>query len=85
MDKEDIVALLKSQFGEYLRDPEYKQAFEEAMSVFSNSTVGVKSSTDNFYLFLHTLLIHIFGKIKSMENKIDKWETMTVNHPNPRD
>ena len=83
MEKEEIISLLKSQFGGYLRDPQYKRAFEEAIEVFSNSSTNLKSSTDNFYLFLHTLLVHIFGKIKSIENKIDEWETLIDS--NPRD
>lgn len=69
MENKQLIGLLRSQFGEYLRDAKYKSAFEEALEVFTTSPLNVKSSTDNFYLFLHSLLIHVFGKIKMLEDK----------------
>lgn len=70
MENKQLIELLQSQFGEYLRDEKYKSAFEEALEVFATSPLSTKSSTDNFYLFLHSLLIHVFGKIKRLEDKL---------------
>jgi len=70
MDNKQLIELLQSQFGEYLRDEDYKSAFEEALEVFATFSPNTKSSTDNFYLFLHSLLIHVFGKIKKLEGKM---------------
>ncbi|MCE7735411.1 MAG: hypothetical protein GPJ54_11070 [Candidatus Heimdallarchaeota archaeon] len=70
MENTQLINLLRSQFGEYLRDEKYKSAFEEALEVFATSPMNTKSSTDNFYLFLHSLLIHVFGKIKRLEDEM---------------
>jgi hypothetical protein len=80
MNDKDLIALLRAQFGGYLRDEEYKIAFEEALEVFLSSPLNAKSSTDNFYLFLHSLLIHLFGKIKRLESKIAKWEQVSPSN-----
>ncbi|OLS22136.1 MAG: hypothetical protein HeimC2_30610 [Candidatus Heimdallarchaeota archaeon LC_2] len=76
MDKKQLIHLLQTQFGEYLRDEEYKKVFEESMAVFKFSSIDTKTSTDTFYLFLHSLLIHLFGKIKSLENQVRNWESI---------
>ena len=74
VDKEQLLQLLQTQFGEYIRDEEYKKVFEESMTVFSATPTNTKSSTDTFYLFLHSLIIHLFGKIKRLENELRNWE-----------
>ncbi|MHA2089835.1 MAG: hypothetical protein ACW98K_03155 [Candidatus Kariarchaeaceae archaeon] len=74
MNDKELIVLLRSQFGEYLRDKDYKIAFEEALEVFSSSSQDSKSSTDTFYLFLHSLLIHLFGKIKRLEDEVSNWK-----------
>lgn len=78
MDKEQLLHLLQTQFGEYLRDEEYKKVFEESMTVFATLTPNTKSSTDTFYLFLHSLIIHLFGKIKRLENQLNNWESLEI-------
>ncbi|KKK62522.1 hypothetical protein LCGC14_3003500, partial [marine sediment metagenome] len=45
MDKEQLIHLLQTQFGEYLRDEEYKKVFEESMAVFKFSSIDTKTST----------------------------------------
>ena len=78
VDKEQLINLLQTQFGEYLRDEEYKKVFEESLTVLASLSIDTKSSTDNFYLFLHSLLIHLFGKIKSLENQLKNWESKGI-------
>ena len=64
--------LLKEQFGPFIRNADYKKAFDQAML----SIKGFEQKNQNidiFYLFLHHLIIELFDEIEKLNQKLNKY------------
>ena len=62
---EALRQLLDEQYGTYIRNTEYQQAFLDAMDVLKTTKIPNSSTgqTDVFYLYLHRLIVEVFQKI----------------------
>ena len=55
--------LLKEQFGPFIRNADYKKAFDQAMLVLRFEPKN--QNIDIFYLFLHHLIMNYLVKLKN--------------------
>ncbi len=64
--------LLGEQYGTYIRNTEYHQAFLDAMDLLSTTKIPNSSTgqTDILYLYLHRLIVELFQKITKLEKQI---------------
>ena len=68
MDKEELLKLLRTQFGAYLQKND--AAFERSMRILES--LDISEENDALYNFLHLLIIDLYSRINSLEDKIDQ-------------
>lgn len=65
----ELERLLETQFGSFIRNARYKDAFDRAMSNLK-SMDDTPHSIDLFYLFLHQLIIELFDEIDRLTEQL---------------
>jgi hypothetical protein len=77
VDPVNIRELLATQFGVFIRDEQYQEAFQQALSVFDRIDSTAKTTIDPFYFFLHQLILYLVDRISILERQLHKTENQT--------
>lgn len=70
MTHDSLKELLQTQFRPFIREEVYAQAFDQGMKVFDQMITDVKASNDQFYLFMHHMILHMMDRIAHLESEL---------------
>ncbi len=66
LDLARLEQLLIQQFGPFVRDQRYKQAFDRALTSLRTMEPHVQQ-IDLFYLFMHKLILELYRDVDKLE------------------
>lgn len=69
--------MLRDQFGRFIPGKNYELAFDRSILLLEEMSNYDKPKQDEFYYFLHSLVIEIFDKFDYLENEIEKIKDKT--------
>ena len=75
----DLKELLQEQFGPFIRDNRYQEAFARAMDSIKRLDVTTPK-IDVFYLFLHHLVIELFDEIDRLSVQLNSNNNDEIKH-----
>lgn len=69
MEKNELISMLKNQFGIYLRGEEEENAFDHTMKILEK--VDFSNEVDVFQSYLHLLILDLDRRITNLSSKIE--------------
>ena len=69
MEKNELILMLRDQFGIYLRGEAEENAFDHTMKLLER--VNFKSEVDIFRSYLHLLILDLDKRIGNLASKIE--------------
>ena len=81
MTFDSLKELLQTQFRPFIREEIYAQAFDQGMKVFDQMTTDTKTSGDQFYFFMHHMILHMIDRIAHLESELALYKERFENQP----
>lgn len=69
MEKNELILMLKNQFGIYLREEDEENAFDHTMKILEK--VNFSNEVDIFQSYLHLLILDLDKRINILSSKLE--------------